>query len=262
MTIQNTPQPIVALETLYPIQLNSMTSSSNRNRKKRRIVRFDVESTPPGKRTRPGPPSPSFFGVPLPPVHNQRHAFGHNTRPASPPNTSPRQCQIHPLLNGEAYGSDLCFDIVNPAFAPLRRVGPYQMVMLSNDELREHATFPPIINMCITHDVIPQWPIRLNLAHGEYDIGDPLPLTVGDILYMIHSSLHRRISRQDWARLDQSEKTAIARAYTRRCMSIPSLAEIEAGQGVKRVDYLMDRHVFRGLRVAEGDSSYHWKLLT
>jgi hypothetical protein len=144
----------------------------------------------------------------------------------------------------------------------LRRVGPDQMVMLSDDELRELATFPPIINMRITHDVIPQWPIKLNLVHGEYDVGNPLPLTVGDILYMIHSSMHRRISRQDWARLDQSEETAIALAYTRRCRSIPSLAGMEASRGVKRVDYLMDRHVFRGLKVADGDGSYHWKLLT
>jgi hypothetical protein len=134
--------------------------------------------------------------------------------------------------------------------------------MLSGDELREHATFPAITNMRITHDAIPQWPIKLNLVHGEYDVGNPLPLTVGDILYTIHSSLHRRISRQDWARLDQSEKPAVMRAYTRRYRSIPSSAEIERRRRVKRVDCLMDRHVFRGLRVAEGDSSYHWKLLT
>lgn len=111
--------------------------------------------------------------------------------------------------------------------------------------------------------IIPQWPIELSLCvHGGYDVGNPL-LSVGDVLYMIHSSLHRRISHQDWARLDQDEKIAITRAYTRRCRSIPSAAEFEASEGVKRVDYLMDRHVFRGLvRAMEGDGFYHWKLLT
>ncbi|KAJ8590733.1 hypothetical protein M405DRAFT_145831 [Rhizopogon salebrosus TDB-379] len=216
-----------------------------------------------GMATAPPSPSGGFLGVPSQPVHNRRHSFGHGNRPAWPYNTSSQQYQIHPLLNGEAYGSDLYFDFANPAFAPLRRVGPEQMVMLSDDELREHATFPPITNMRITHDAIPQWPVELNLVHGEYDVGNPLPLTVGDVLYMIHSSMHRQISHQDWARLSQSEETAIARAYTRRYRGIPSSAEMEASQGVKRVDYLMDRHVFRGLiRAGGGDGFYHWKLLT
>lgn len=137
------------------------------------------------------------------------------------------------------------------------------MVMLSPDELREPATFPTITSMRITHDAIPQWPIDLQYVHGEYDAGNPLPLTVGDVLYMIHSSLQRQISHSDWARLSQSEETAIARAYTRRYRSIPSSAELEARQGVKRVDYLMDRHVFRGLiRAADGDGFYNWRLLT
>jgi hypothetical protein len=209
------------------------------------------------------PPSPSFLGVPFSPAHNRRHSFGHSNRPAWPYSASSQQCQIHPLLNGEAYGSDLYFDISNPAFAPLRRAGPDHMVMLSVEELREPATIPTITTMRITHDAIPHWPIDFEFVHGEYDAMNPLPITVGDVLWMIHSSLHRQISHQDWARLGQSEVTAIARAYTRRYRSIPSSAQIEASQGVKRVDYLMDRYVFRGLvRAPDGDGFYHWKLLT
>lgn len=210
------------------------------------------------------PPSPSFLGIPLSAAgHNRRHSFGHVNRSAWPYSPSPQQFQIHPFLNGETYGSDLYFDIANPAFAPMRRASPTQSVMLSVDELREPATFPTITSMRITHDFIPWWPIDLQYVHGEYDAGNQLPLTVGDVLWMIHSSLHRQISHQDWARLSQSEETAIARAYTRRYRSIPSSAEFEASQGVKRVDYLMDRHVFRGLvRSSDQDGFYHWKLLT
>jgi hypothetical protein len=203
------------------------------------------------------------LGIPLPSGYNRRHSFGNSNRPAWPYSSSSQQLQIHPLLNGETYGSDLYFDISNPTFAPSRRAGSNHMVMLSPDELREPATFPTITSMRITHDAIPQWPIDLQYVHGEYDAGNPLPLTVGDVLYMIHSSLQRQISHSDWARLSQSEETAIARAYTRRYRSIPSSAELEARQGVKRVDYLMDRHVFRGLiRAADGDGFYNWRLLT
>ncbi|KAG1748460.1 uncharacterized protein EDB91DRAFT_1235742 [Suillus paluster] len=187
----------------------------------------------------PGTPhSPSFLGVPLPSIHNRRHSFGHGNRAPWPYPTSSQNFQIHPLLNGEAYVSEFYFDIANPAFAPLRRVGPNQTAMISVEELREPATFPTITSMRITHDAIPQWPIRL-------------------------ASSFMAISHSDWAQLSQSEENAIARAYTRRYRSIPSSAQLEASQGVKRVDYLTDRHVFRGLvRAADEDGFYHWKLLT
>jgi len=209
------------------------------------------------------PPSPSFLGVPLAPSHTRRHSFGNGNRPPWPYQASPQHFQIHPLLNGEAYGSEFYFDIANPAFAPLRRVGPNHTTMVSVEELREPATFPTITRMRITHDAIPQWPIDLELVHGEYDISGALPITVGDVLWLIHSSLHRQISHSDWAQLSQSEETAIARAYTRRYRSIPSSAQLEASQGVKRIDYLMDRHVFRGLvRAPDEDGFSHWRLLT
>ncbi|KAG2142202.1 hypothetical protein BD769DRAFT_1626072 [Suillus cothurnatus] len=177
------------------------------------------------------PPSPSFWGF-----HWRRATPGgiHSAMATA----SPQHFQIHPLLNGEAYGSEFYFDIANPAFAPLRRVGPNHTTMVSVEELREPATFPTITRMRITHDAIPQWPIDLELVHGEYDISGALPITVGD-------------------------KTAIARAYTRRYRSIPSSAQLEASQGVKRIDYLMDRHVFRGLvRAPDEDGVSHWRLLT
>jgi hypothetical protein len=59
-----------------------------------------------------------------------------------------------------------------------------------------------------------------------------------------------------------SEEIAIARAYTRRCRSIPSVSQLEASQGVKRVDFLLDRFIFRGLIRAPGEDGYdEWKLI-
>jgi hypothetical protein len=59
-----------------------------------------------------------------------------------------------------------------------------------------------------------------------------------------------------------SEEIAIARAYTRRCRSIPSVAQLEASQGVKRVDFLLDKFIFRGLIRAHGGDRYdEWRLV-
>jgi hypothetical protein len=125
--------------------------------------------------------------------------------------------------------------------------------------------------MRIICDVIPQWPIELE--YTPYDIrGEPVsmpsingsvpPISLGDVLYAIHRALHTQITHLDWGRLTLSEEIATARAYTRRCRSVPSVAQYEASEGVKRVDFLLERYVFKGLVRAPGEDGYdEWKLI-
>jgi hypothetical protein len=136
--------------------------------------------------------------------------------------------------------------------------------LISTDELHEPATYPPLARMRISHDAIPQWPIDLEFHYDGCTAPTvPRSITLGDVLYMIHSSLHRQITQQDWARLSPSEETAIARAYsTRRCRSVLSSASVVASQGVKRIDYLREKHMFRGLiKTHDEDGFYHWRLV-
>lgn len=173
--------------------------------------------------------------------------------------------EIHPLLNGEVPNSGLYFNLASPTFALMRYIGPSQAVIISPEELNLPATNPPITRMRITHDAIPDWPIDLELRYDEYPItaGPPPPITLGDILYMIHSSLHRQITHHDWNKLSDSEQTAVARAYTRRYKNVPSTAELEASQGVKRVDYLRERYIFKGLiKAPDEDGFFHWRMIT
>jgi hypothetical protein len=60
----------------------------------------------------------------------------------------------------------------------------------------------------------------------------------------------------DWARLNDMEETAIARAYTRRYKSFASMEQLLASQGVRRVDYLLKTFMFAGLVHASGDDGY------
>ncbi|KAF9232431.1 hypothetical protein BU15DRAFT_10476, partial [Melanogaster broomeanus] len=156
---------------------------------------------------------------------------------------------------------NLYFDLADPSFLPLW-IGPGQTAPITPDELREPATDPSITRMRITHDAIPDWPI--DIQYHDYTASTtPFPITLGDVLYLIHSSLHRQITHQDWAQLSLSEETAIARAYTRRRKSVPSAAQEQASQGVKRIDYLREKHIFRGLvGTHDEDGFHHWKLIT
>jgi len=82
------------------------------------------------------------------------------------------------------------------------------------------------------------------------------PINLGDILVAIHQKMHQRITHQDWGRLSMSEEALISRAFTRRCRmesmrndaTFHSDVELpERQQGVKVVDFLLGRHIFRGL---------------
>ncbi|KAH8096660.1 hypothetical protein BXZ70DRAFT_329226 [Cristinia sonorae] len=183
--------------------------------------------------------------------------------PASPPS------QFHPLLNGEGGNRPLLhFDLSVHAFNPLRisSHGQTTGTALTLDELSQQATHPGVTRMEIICDAISQWPIvlepqpdrpsqsgYLSVPSGPASYG---PITVGDILVAIHRVLQTQISHRDWVKLSAQEEANVARAYTRRCRTFPSAEEFEARQGVRKVDYLLERFMFRGLTRIRGTDGF------
>lgn len=204
--------------------------------------------------------------------HNRRHSFGNHGSPyhpfvGLPPQgyspyggpapwgagypTAPPQFQVHPWLNGESPRGDFIFNVASHAFAPSRLVGPGQTSLLTSEDLLQSAFHPPVTRLKIVCDMIPQWPIVLeynsySAAHQGFPNNAP-PITLGDVLVAIHKGLNERISHVDWARLSMAEETAVSRAYTRRCKSYPHMEMVERSQGVKKVDFLLDKVWFKGL---------------
>ncbi|KAF8879384.1 hypothetical protein BD779DRAFT_1154796 [Infundibulicybe gibba] len=227
----------------------------------------------------PGQPSTPYLRAPDVPIGYRRHSFGSHS-PYQPPPVqqgwsqyqTPGQLSpwsnlypplpdtrvlIHPFLDGESPRRDFLFDLSSNVFSPMRHVGPGQTIPISDQELREPATHPPITRLRIVCDLIPQWPLIMEYNPQQdgqtiANAGFPPPILLVDILVALHRHLHQRISHTDWAKLSISEETAVARAYTRRCRSSPSLEALQRNQGVKRIDFFLDRFTFRGL-VRTGD---------
>ena|ERR1700722_1246783 len=276
---QTQPSPFIPDTTLYPHSPYSSAPNTPRR------VHFNDDTLfPEYQTTRSRRPSwhagqiPAFISsMPIPQTdygihyipppetssHTRRHSFS-NTPYNNTPWTSPAQpyaswlyppqppaFQIHPFLNGESPRRDFYFDLSSPKFYPVRWVGPTQVVPITMDQLQEPATHPSITRLRIICDIIPQWPIDLEYnpyAQGGLHIPTPpVPISLGDILVALHRSLHMRISHIDWAKLSVSRETAVSRAYTRRCKNIPSLSQFELSQGVRRVDYLLEKVMFKGL---------------
>ncbi len=119
--------------------------------------------------------------------------------------------------------------------------------------------------MVITCDDVPDWKVTLEPFHERPSNNGYLtvpaddinkPITVNDVLFAIHKMFQRQIRHRDWVALSDSKATAIARAYTRRCRTFPSTQAFEESQGVRRIDYLEDRYMFKGLVRQRGERGF------
>jgi len=195
------------------------------------------------------PYSAASFSAPLPPFQAP-YVSGYPQFPGP--------LQIHPWINGDAPSPEFVFDLSFSNFAPQRVVGPDHFIDLAMTDLQQPAFHPPVTKLRIVCDMIPNWPI--DLVYGA--VGMAPPITLGDILVAIHQKMHQRITHHDWSRLSMSEEALVSRAFTRRCrreslhtaVRYRSDDELpERRQGVKVIDFLLGRNMFRGLvRSADG----------
>lgn len=183
---------------------------------------------------------------------------------------SPQTTQIHPLLNGETGTPSLSLNLADPRFEPYRILPTpsREAVILTHQEAAQPATYPPCYRLRIKIERTPQWPIELQYNYrqtssslglfspssssGVEAIPPQAPITVGDVLIMIHRSMQTPISHLDWGRLTASEQAAVTRAYARRVAGNPGEAQV----GVKRVDFLLDRYMFRGMVRRRGNEGW------
>jgi hypothetical protein len=161
--------------------------------------------------------------------------------------------QLHNLLNGEVTSDRL---YINFAWAGLefRRRSSSGIHYLSGYDLEQPATNPQMTHARIVCDLIPQWPVDVHVSgttltpHRRNRRALPY-LTLEDIMFAVHASLHRKISHDDWGRLTYAQETEVARAYTRRFKASGSSSEErrQQAEGVKRVDFLLKTTWFKGL---------------
>ncbi|KAJ7430765.1 hypothetical protein B0H11DRAFT_2134345 [Mycena galericulata] len=171
---------------------------------------------------------------------------------------------IHPFLNGDAPSPHFHFDLAPSAFMPLRLVStnPPQSAVLGA-EIREAAFHPPLMTLRILHPRLPFWPIDFQLPAGA-GAAPGHPISLGDVLVVVHQALHQRITQADWATLGEADAQGVARAFTQRCRGEAVRSRVppvqlrdrevaERNQGVKRVDFLLGKTIFKGLIRAPGD---------
>ncbi|KAJ6554985.1 hypothetical protein DFH09DRAFT_1166054 [Mycena vulgaris] len=150
------------------------------------------------------------------------------------------QTQIHPWLNGHAPSTVFNFDFESKAFTPSHLVGTQSVAtVLSQTDYLAPAFYPGRTSLRILHPTIPFWPIDITPPVGLSLLP---PISFGDVL----------------------DQHAVAEAVTRRCRAeavrsgVPEAdlldSEVtERNLGIKRLDFLQGKTVFKGLVYVPGD---------
>jgi hypothetical protein len=170
--------------------------------------------------------------------------------------------QLHNLLNGDVSSQRLHINFASVELEFRRRSGLLGGIdRLGAYDLEQPATNPQMTRVRIVCDLVPQWPVDVHVSgttltpHRRHRPARPY-LTLEDLLFAVHASLHRKISHDDWGRLTYAQETEIARAYTRRYKASGSSSEErrQQAEGVKRIDFLLRSTWFKGFTWLEPEN--------
>ena len=158
--------------------------------------------------------------------------------------------QLHPLLDAANTEIAVLFDLSTQTFIPLVDLSLESVSgePLTLGELRHPATRPGLRMMTIICDTIPQWPVHLSARSA----GNDRPISIEDVLTAIHSHFQALVSRNEWMDFSNNRKTRAPRAFLRRRYSYQDDEQFDVDEGVRRVVYLKENHMFKGMVQLEG----------
>jgi hypothetical protein len=169
--------------------------------------------------------------------------------PSSP---SIHQPALHHYLSAHSPGRlQILYDLALPTFSPMHMASSHGLTsrpaLLSSHELIQPATCPSVFRLFITCPILNRAPsFTIELAY--HGVGPATPITLGDVLFVLHSRLHERITHRDWTALSDEAKWDVGRAYRTRCAnSGTGMERTQRADGVKRVDLMGGRTRFVGL---------------
>ncbi|EPQ50883.1 hypothetical protein GLOTRDRAFT_49760 [Gloeophyllum trabeum ATCC 11539] len=109
------------------------------------------------------------------------------------------------------------------------------------------ATYPPSTDLTLSSERLP-WTIWVKSNVHE-------TVHVADVLRCIYRSLQTPVTDEEFAALDAGRSFHVHAAYRARChrCQTPKEYEEEKKVGVRRIDFLMGRHMFAGLSASLRD---------
>ncbi|KAF7360589.1 hypothetical protein MVEN_00790300 [Mycena venus] len=116
---------------------------------------------------------------------------------------------------------------------------------LSEFELSQHATNPPVFSLRVTCGIFPEesWAVEARNWLG---------VTVGNVLDAINSTLHTQITYPEWNKLCPKQQNRVNIVFDARWRRSVDAAQVRE-RGVLRSDCILQHVLFAGLSLAPSD---------
>ena len=139
------------------------------------------------------------------------------------------QYAVHPLLGQPTSRSEI-WEVFRPATRTLEKM---------HSAVNLPATQPYQAELRLVSSDLP-WTISVKAANGQY-------VTVGEVYEAIFNGLQGVVTHPEYRLTEPRTRKKMADQYQKRCTQYP-LEHNEHARGIKRVDYLLHRNVFGGLK--------------
>ncbi|KDQ54314.1 hypothetical protein JAAARDRAFT_38471 [Jaapia argillacea MUCL 33604] len=181
------------------------------------------------------------------------------SKPPHPPISSstthppPWECQLNPYLSHTPQGTPcITFDIGQPPYATFFST-TQNLIPLMEGDFAQPATYPFVSLMCISGVADDcanpwPWPIRVHNRRG---------VTIRDVFDRIYENFREFLQREEYDGMMERRKRLVEERYFKRIKEErrrPRWSgddEVEGAvsprDGLTRVDYMLDRTMFRGL---------------
>jgi hypothetical protein len=153
---------------------------------------------------------------------------------------------LHPLLQysqhdvGGGHCCSILWDFREQPLTSVRHISSFD-TPLSEFELSQHATSPPLTLLHITCDVLPErWSIEARNLQG---------VTMRDVLEAIFISLNAQLKLEEWERLCLKQRDRISVVFDARWRASMDPRNVWT-HGVARVDCLLQHTWFAGLTMS------------
>ncbi|KAH9931035.1 hypothetical protein B0H21DRAFT_97880 [Amylocystis lapponica] len=191
------------------------------------------------------PHTPFIRPIPLP--ESPRTPF----KPMSSPRTSTTTAiHIHPFLSTSPDGrcAKLWWDLKQPMETARLFGEDAKWHPLSRAQLSAAATHPPRSELTLR---VPGYPWAVTVSPRA----PTACVTVLDVLYHIHRNLHKGVRVDEGRTGTRALRASVRRAYTARVDAVvdAKAREAEKRKGMRRIDYLLGKDVFDGLRLERGE---------
>ncbi|KAG8987758.1 hypothetical protein FRB94_002363 [Tulasnella sp. JGI-2019a] len=143
---------------------------------------------------------------------------------------------VHSLLLPPPTSQRVVYDVrANPMQAYIHSMPPFPLA----PHYAALATQPALRRIQLVSRILP-WTIVVENPNG---------VTIGDILYRVHASLNKTVAKEDYEAVgDKHAQTRVLQAYKRNCTPTPGLPARTREEGLKRIDFLLDRTYFSGIQ--------------